>query len=56
MFHAAACCCCCQALEKYLMTKLHERTSRQAPDDMERDELLAVRCAACHAHILICSC
>jgi hypothetical protein len=34
-----------QALEKYLMTKLHERTFRQAPDDVERDELLAVRCA-----------
>jgi hypothetical protein len=34
-----------QAMEKYLMTKLHERTFRQAPDDVERDELLAVRCA-----------
>jgi hypothetical protein len=34
-----------QALEKYLMTKLHERTFRQAPDDVERDELLAVRCS-----------
>jgi hypothetical protein len=27
------------------MTKLHERTFRQALDDVERDELLAVRCA-----------
>lgn len=26
------------------MTKLHERTFRAAPDDVERDELLAVRC------------
>jgi hypothetical protein len=33
-----------QALEKYLMTKLHERTFGQAPDDVERDELLGVRC------------
>jgi hypothetical protein len=33
------------------MKKLHERTFRQAPDDAERDELLAVRCAACHTHI-----
>ncbi|WIA42934.1 hypothetical protein OEZ86_008847 [Tetradesmus obliquus] len=33
-----------EAMEKYLMTKLHERTFRAAPDDVERDELLAVRC------------
>jgi hypothetical protein len=28
------------------MTKLHERTFRQGSDDVERDEFLAVRCAA----------
>jgi hypothetical protein len=28
------------------MTKLHERTFRTAPADVERDEALAVRCAA----------
>lgn len=28
------------------MTKLHERTFRQSADDVERDELLAIRCAA----------
>lgn len=38
--------CWPQALEKYLMTKLHERTFRRGADDVERDEALAVRCVA----------
>lgn len=35
-----------QALEKYLMTKLYERTFRQSADDVERDDILALRCSA----------
>ncbi|KAI8474361.1 MAG: Ara7-Gdpnh2ATVPS9A [Monoraphidium minutum] len=35
-----------EALEKYLMTKLHDRTFGMATEDTERDALLAVRCEA----------
>eukprot|EP00879_Flechtneria_rotunda_P020965 GHRR01022075.1.p1 GENE.GHRR01022075.1~~GHRR01022075.1.p1 ORF type:complete len:243 (+),score=81.60 GHRR01022075.1:257-985(+) len=35
-----------EALERYLMSKLHERTFRQSPEDIERDDQLAARCAA----------
>eukprot|EP00775_Hariotina_reticulata_P000483 gene483-752_t len=35
-----------EALEKYLMTKLHERTFRQSVEDAERDDMLAIRCNA----------
>ncbi|KAF8057621.1 VPS9A [Scenedesmus sp. PABB004] len=35
-----------EALEKYLLTKLHERTFGTAREDVERDAALALRCGA----------
>jgi hypothetical protein len=39
-------CAAFQALEKYLMTKLYDRTFAATPEEVERDQILSVRMTA----------